>query len=142
MEKEQTYDELYNYILEWVNYINPCEIRLNSKKKLTCKGIESKEIQYRTTLCCGPFEETSENTGFTWISKTCNHLNCKGCTVKSLSCKLWFCESAWKNIIKRHKPKDIANFMLAIQYVQQTIRNLEIPCKSRQSKEENFESIN
>lgn len=137
MHKKLVYDELYNYILEWINYINPCEIRLNSKKKLTCKGIESKEEHSRAYLCCN-----GNNIGNDVFTNPCKHLLSKGCSVKSLSCKIWFCKSAWKNIVTKHAPKDVANFMVAIQYVQQSIRNLEIPCKSRQSKEENFKSIN
>lgn len=50
MNKTQLYYELYDYILEWVNHINPCEIRINSKNKLTCKGIESKQEQNRNTF--------------------------------------------------------------------------------------------
>lgn len=140
MDKTQLYYELYAYISEWIEHINPCEIRINSKGKLTCKGIESKEEQNRDTLCCGPCELDPEdnNSVFKWPYGACNHLSPQGCTVKSLSCKLWFCKSAWKNIIKNREPEDIANFMLALQYTQQKIRNENLTVKSRYSDIENL----
>lgn len=65
--------ELYNMLLamgqQTLDYYNPCDWR-NGK----CRRMRSLEDD--AGCCVG-----------------CEHLSRKGCTVKSLACKLWLCES-------------------------------------------------
>lgn len=136
--KSKRYDELYDYISNEIEKINPCEIRVNTKGKLTCKGIESKLYKDRQTLCCSKITNSNCHN----IFKTdCKHLTIEGCSVKSLSCKLWFCESAWLNIFKNRAKIDVMNFVIALQTVNQIIRLHQIPAISRHSKSENFSKL-
>jgi hypothetical protein len=133
MSKDEQYDKLVDYIDMWVNEFNPCNINKLENGTITCAGYPNGNKD--NLLCCSVYEDGKKSSVF---STNCKH-HCKetGCKVKSLSCKLWYCKSALKNITGH---KYAIDFITVIQHVNQTIRNEEIPVKSRCSKEENFNS--
>lgn len=59
------YDQLYKKLNKLIELENPC--------KITCSGCLK-----GSDFCC----------------KACKYLGEKGCTVKALTCKTWFCDSA------------------------------------------------
>ena len=61
--------------------------------------------------------------------KGCEHLSFKGCTVQSLACKLWLCESQ-RSIFKECETE--------LKVLRQVAYDCGIPCEMRKSKEENF----
>lgn len=85
------YSKLYGNIYYIVDYLfklyNPCKIK-NGRCQFNKDYNKSKYLN----TCCG-------NKGFNCISK-CIYLSKKGCTVKSLGCKLFMC-----NNIKNNYPK-------------------------------------
>lgn len=79
------YDELYQLAIIYLQNMNPCHIKpvINRKTNkptgcMSCNGYR----KLTTTLCCGPFDD----------QPTCVHLGKKGCKVKSLRCRTWFCQ--------------------------------------------------
>lgn len=58
----------------------------------------------------------------------CRHLSARGCTVRSLACKLWLCE-------ENPAPKECVAELKALRLVAEYSG---IPCNIRKSKEENF----
>ena len=69
MDKEEAYDCLFELGERVLKTYNPCDW-----KNGTCRSVRENGIA--DCGCC----------------KGCEYLSDKGCTVKSLSCKLWLCE--------------------------------------------------
>ena len=135
--KEKQYTQLSDFLDNWINYMNPCNISTTKKGLIKCIGFPKGDKEGK--LCCNGTKIKSPCFIF---NKPCKHLSNKGCTVDSLSCKQFFCEKAWKHLAFTKSPEDLSNFALALQYVSQTIRLHFIPCRPRQSKLQNFTYAN
>jgi hypothetical protein len=58
-------------------------------------------------FCCGAHVDFPGN-------QRCQHLGHEGCTIKSLRCKLWFCESIrCSTVLKKVSPGSISGFRTA-----------------------------
>lgn len=98
------YDELYELADQLVKKLNPCHIKPifngETNKPTGCMSCNGKATG-TPHLCC-------RGNGAQGIP-VCKHLGKRGCRVKSLKCKLWFCarlESSqkvegWETIIMR-----------------------------------------
>ncbi len=90
MTISQKYDELYNRASAVIKKHNPCQVRKEKDKSITCLGsrIYSGYGQHdgfngeKNLLCCGGCKY---------------HDACSGCTVKALTCKTWLCATARQN---------------------------------------------
>jgi hypothetical protein len=76
---------------------------------------------------------------------TCSHLNNSGCTVQSLSCKLWLCSLALANLTRLalgsgSLANKAATYLRVRDKVADLCRHWYLPIKSRCSKEETFDS--
>lgn len=68
------YDKLFNRAQTLFKEYNPCDIQCDKDGYISCRGYTAcKDNQ----LCC--------------TSPTCKHWTPIGCSVQSLSCKLWIC---------------------------------------------------
>lgn len=74
---EAEYDRIYDAADTALKKHNPCQIQRDEQGVVSCADTRRMaQEKYRTPmLCCGG----------------CQHLGPNGCTVKSLSCKLWLC---------------------------------------------------
>ena len=79
---ESEYDRIYDAANDALKRHNPCQIQRDEAGVVSCADTRrSAQNKYGTpvekaqSLCCGG----------------CQHLSPQGCTVKSLSCKLWLC---------------------------------------------------
>ena len=105
--KKELYDMLYAIGQQVIDHYNPC-----GWKNGRCRRMRSSKRADEG--CCAE----------------CNHLNKGGCTVKSLSCKLWLCENQ-SNTIFKQCAAELKVLRLVAEYCV-------IPCGHRKSKEENF----
>ena len=102
---EQLYDVLYAIGQQIVNCHNPCDWRDGR-----CRRMRS-------------------STGDKGCCEGCNYLNEKGCTVQSLACKLWLCDSQ----INKFKECEAE-----LKILRQVADYCGIPYEIRRSREENF----
>jgi hypothetical protein len=126
-EKKKLYLELYNLLDENLKNANICNFQKSPYGLLTCYG-SVKGYCHHTVLCC----------------EGCMHLNTDtGCTVKSLSCKIWLCSALITRIsfgnYKQNKKPAIEGLMHNREYALQQIRINDIPCYPRTSMKRNFE---
>jgi hypothetical protein len=117
---EQAYDKLYAVAEALWKLYNPCEF--------TSKGECIRSIDdYRCRPnCCtgGDFQSDPHKVGH------CEHLAPTGCTVKSLACKLWMCNTV------RVKHPDLYK---ALVLLESKARELGVPTHAcRKSKEQTF----
>lgn len=131
--KKLKYAALCQLLDQWTAVVNPCEIAWHNGK-YTC--VNYPEGNEGNLLCCGVMSEKSDCNIF---NKPCKHHGKNGCKVQSLSCKMWFCEKAWNNLITNHTTENTSGFIQVFQYVSQICRLHFIPAVSRHSKKENFE---
>jgi hypothetical protein len=106
--KEELYEVLFRIADQTLDHFNPCDWK-NGK----CRRMRSIKDD---AGCCS----------------ACIHLGKKGCTVKSLACKLWLCGKAadpFKACVA-----ELRMLRLIAEYCY-------IPCDIRKSKEENFELV-
>jgi len=79
----EMYDALYAEVDKILKQVNPCEIQkikhCGVKDIVICRGYASGEKE----LCCGAFLD----------EPSCKHWSKNGCTVKSLRCKAWVCDT-------------------------------------------------
>ena len=105
--KEELYDILFAVGQQVINHYDPCD----------WKGDK-----------CRRMRSSSDDKG---CCEECRHLGKKGCTVKSLACKLWLCE----------KQVDLFKECEAELKVLRLIADYSgVPYEIRKSKEENFKS--
>ena len=128
--KSDKYSEYYKDLEKWVDYMNPCEIKIKDSK-IVC--INYPDGNKDNALCCGSVITTDPI-----YNCKCKHLKGK-CTVKSLGCKQWFCEKALENIISNKNREDVINFLATITHITTEVRLHFIPCMPRTSKKDNFE---
>ena len=114
---------------------NPC-LNCTVNGNITCRGQALSISRKRdvNTLCCGDDEFNSAKPG----ENKCRYHSEKGCTVKSLGCKVWLCEEAWDHIMSSNLR--FREFVKVREHVIQQIRLYSIPCKPRASKKDNFKS--
>jgi hypothetical protein len=62
----------------------------------------------------------------------CKHLSRKGCTVKSLACRLWLCESQ-ASVFRECEAE--------LKVLRLVADQCGVPYEIRRSKEENFETL-
>jgi len=103
--KSQLYDILLAIGQEILDYYNPCDWRDGK-----CRRMRSSKDDEG---CC----------------EGCEHLNPKGCTVQSLACKLWLCESQ-RSVFKECE--------IELKVLRHVADSCGIPHEMRRSKEENF----
>jgi len=103
--KSQLYDILLAIGQEILDYYNPCDWRDGK-----CRRMRSSKDDEG---CC----------------EGCEHLSRNGCTVKSLGCKLWLCES------QKLMFKECEN---ELEILRRVADDFGIPHETRKSKEENF----
>ncbi len=103
--KMEMYDILFNIGQQTIDYYDPC-----GWKNGTCRRMHSSKEPDKG--CC----------------EGCKHLNPKGCTVRSLDCKLWFCEVP---PVPKECPAELKILRLVAEYCG-------VPIRNRKSKEENF----
>ncbi len=103
--KGQLYDILLAIGQQTLDYYNPCDWS-NGK----CRSMR---LSKDDGGCC----------------EGCKHLSPKGCTVQSLACKLWLCESQ-RNIFRECE--------IELKFLRQVADYCGIPYETRRSKEESF----
>ena len=101
----QLYDILLALGQQALDYYNPCDWR-NGK----CRRMRSSQ---EDGGCC----------------EGCEHLSQDGCTVESLACKLWLCES------QRSRFRECE---IELKVLRQVADSCGIPYEMRKSKEENL----
>lgn len=122
-QRKDLYTELYKQLLYLVALYNPCNIKKNCMNQTTCSG--SRDNNERINVLCCSY---------------CKHHSKKnGCKVQSLSCTLWYCDVAWRNIHSM-APHNIEEFTRVREFVLQQMRTHEVPAFPRCSKSENFKS--
>lgn len=144
-DMDKTYSYLYEYIDIFTKKMNPCNIsiiKIGGVDTLTC--VKYPHGNDNGSLCCGTYEGSTDPI----FTTNCKHCTSKGCSVKSLSCKIYFCDAAWDNLIFRFgriyqkgEQNYLREFIEAIQYVSQMMRLHSIPALPRRSKKENFEKF-
>jgi hypothetical protein len=107
--KEELYDILFNIGQQIIDHYGPCDWRHGK-----CSRMRSSEPD--TEVCC----------------KGCEHLDEKGCTVKSLACKLWLCG----NLSNGFK-----ECMTELKILRTVADYCGVPYGDRKSKEEDFARI-
>ncbi len=144
-KKKRIYSDLCEYIDEYTATMNPCGIKVESiggTDVITCIAYPNSTKQ--SLLCCKGDEKAKD----VMFRTDCKHHCITGCKVQALSCRLWFCETAWNNIIDVYNYKnamehkdEVHTFVHALQYVEQMCRLYFIPTTPRFSKKENFERL-
>ncbi len=103
--KEELYDLLFDIGQQTLNYYNPCDWK-NGK----CRRMRMSE---NDEGCC----------------EGCKHLSKKGCTVKSLACKLWLCAT---------EAEPFPECESELRILRLVADHCDVPYQIRKSKEENF----
>jgi hypothetical protein len=103
--KGQLYDILLAIGQQILDYHNPCDWRYGKCRRMR----SSKE----DGGCC----------------EGCKHLGLKGCTVESLACRLWLCESQ-RDMFRECE--------IELKVLRQLADYCGVPYEIRKSKEENF----
>ena len=109
-ERQAVYSELYDKANNLFKMHNPCQISSDGK---SCAGSDSN----LDGLCC----------------VRCSYLGPNGCTVESLTCKLWTCRKL------QNDPK-LHDFHYELQLIRDKRREASIPSVIRGSKEDHFGS--
>ncbi len=103
--KEELYDILFDIGQQTLSYYNPCDWK-NGK----CRRMRSSK---NDEGCC----------------EGCKHLSRKGCTVKSLACKLWLCAA---------EADPFSECETELKILRLVADHCGVPYQIRKSKEENF----
>jgi len=110
------YSKMYDYVYIIADYLwklyNPCQI-----KNGMCRYNNAWHREKHQTTCCG---------------NDCKHLSKNGCTIKSLGCKLYWC-----NGIEKHHKEFVNIIDLLVQAIDYgSVFNLRSFSYCYQSKEE------
>lgn len=111
------YDELYAQADAVLKRHNPCQIRKEADGTFSCEDSRTHPAGSRgSQLCCGG----------------CEHLGPQGCTVKSLACKVWTCQTL----------KDAKHPVVQELYqIKKAADRDYVPLGFRASKKQNFSKV-
>lgn len=124
IEKKEKYREFYETMDEIIKETNPCDVKIENGIA-TCRR-SRRQNDTTGVLCCGG----------------CKHLSMKkGCKVKSLACKIWFCPDAIKSLIEKDNEIDSIAFLGFKSYINNMCDYHNIPLYHRCSLKENFKEL-
>jgi hypothetical protein len=104
--KKELYDILFRIGQQIFDHYNPCDWRNGKCRRMRLAKMVDKG-------CC----------------EGCKHLGKKGCTVRSLDCTLWLCES---------QSNEFKECVAELKILRLVADYCGVPCEHRKSKEENF----
>ena len=126
-EASHKYDELYKKAEAIMDKYNPCVFDVKTSLCIRDALRKKHGKEYQTCGCCG-------NINGWIIDERCKHFKEGiGCSVKSLSCKIWLCADARKNL-----PQKALNKLKEI-YKEAIFYSIYL---ERASKKETIEMIN
>ena len=84
-----SYERVWSELDAVIKRLNPCKVVHHKNGKVSCTGSRSRYYMWFEPddqfLCCNG----------------CKYITLKGCTIKSIGCKIWLCPIAIEHLMKR-----------------------------------------